>query len=90
MNTATAREPAIPEQRPAIPVQKPTRARALSVSRWPFQFHYSISPAMQESIERLSGQNSLMTAAQIGRLSLHVWLAQNDPAYAKTLGAQYE
>ena len=89
MNTTTVQEPAIPVQKSATPVQKPTKAKTPSVGRWPFQFHYSISPAMQESIERLSSQND-MTAAQIGRLSLRIWLAQNDPAFAKTLGAHYE
>jgi hypothetical protein len=74
MNHAMIDQPTAPVREPAAKA----KPKARRISRYPFQFHYAISPAMQRSIERLSGINSLMDAAQIGRVSLHVWLAQND------------
>ena len=78
MSTATANGPAAPVREPAAKVKPKAATR---VSRFPYQFHFAISPAMQRSLERLTGHNSLWDSAQIGRLSLHSWLLQNDPQY---------
>jgi hypothetical protein len=78
MNPATIDQPTAPVRQPAAKAKPKARTR---ISRFPFQFHYAINIPMQRSIERLTGINSLMDAAQIGRLSLHLWLAQNDMQY---------
>jgi hypothetical protein len=78
MNSPAANGPAAPVREPAAKVKPKAATR---ISRFPYQFHFAISPAMQRSLERLTGHNSLWDSAQIGRLSLHSWLLQNDMQY---------
>jgi hypothetical protein len=56
--------------------------------KYPVKFHLSITLAMSDSLQRLSGgTHSIATAAQFGRLALHNFLLANDPVYARQVGA---
>lgn len=81
MSTGTANGPVVTGREPASKVKQPPARRATRVSKFPFQFHYAINIPMQQSLERLTGLNSLWDSAQIGRMALHSWLLQNDPQY---------
>jgi|SRR5215470_7977643 len=54
--------------------------------KYPVKYHLSITVAMNEALARLSGDNSLATGAQIGRMALHQFLMANDPHYARQMG----
>jgi hypothetical protein len=62
------------------------KARQKAVIRFPYQVHASITPAMNRSIERLSGTGSLLAVADIIRMSLHHYLLSNDAMYQRELG----
>jgi hypothetical protein len=49
----------------------------------------AISIPMAESLRRLTGSNSLLAEADIGRLALNAYLMANDPYYAKAMGGQH-
>jgi hypothetical protein len=53
--------------------------------KYPVKYHLSITVAMNDALARLSGDNSLATGAQIGRLALHQFLLANDPHYARAV-----
>ena len=88
MSTAAANGPAAPVREPAAKV-KTSQGGHSGISRFPYQFHFAISPAMQRSMERLTGTNSLWNSAQIGRLSLHSWLLAERPAIPRRGYGQY-
>ena len=54
--------------------------------KYPVKYHLSITVAMNDALARLSGDNSLATGAQIGRMALHQFLMANDPLYARQVG----
>jgi hypothetical protein len=54
--------------------------------KYPVKYHLSITVAMNDALARLSGDNSLATGAQIGRMALHQFLMANDPLYAPQMG----
>jgi hypothetical protein len=54
--------------------------------KYPVKYHLSITVAMNDALARLSGDNSLATGAQIGRMALHQFLMANDPLYARQMG----
>jgi hypothetical protein len=50
------------------------------------RFHCAITIAMNDSLKRLTGGNSLLGESDIGRLALHSYLMANDPAYVRVMG----
>jgi hypothetical protein len=66
--------------------KKPQKERPKPIERFPQKFHFAISNAMNDSLKRLTGGNSLLAEADIGRLALHAYLLQNDPYYARQFG----
>jgi hypothetical protein len=40
---------------------------------------------MAESLQRLTGGNSLLAEADIGRIALNAYLTANDPTYARIM-----
>ena len=61
------------------------KKRHTAIERFPLRFHCAITPAMGESIKRLTGGNSLLAESDIGRLALHQYLSQNDPQYVRAM-----
>jgi hypothetical protein len=61
------------------------RKRQTAAVRFPCRFHYAISEHMAESLRRLTGGNSLLAEADIGRLALNAYLLANDPYYARLM-----
>jgi hypothetical protein len=61
------------------------KARAKAIERFPLKFHYAITIAMGDSLKRLSGNNSLLSESDIGRLALHAYLTANDPQYVRAM-----
>ena len=59
--------------------------RRKSVEKFPLKFHYAITRAMNDSLQRMTGMNSLLSPSDIGRLSLHSYLLANDPQYVKAV-----
>lgn len=80
MTAPVAPNPNIPAS--TVEAQAPKKRQV----KYPGKYYLSVTPAMNESLARLSGSNSLATAAQIGRLALHQFLLANDPIYARTMG----
>ena len=77
---------AVTETQPATAppvVAKPERRKA--VEKFPLKFHYAITEAMNASLQRMTGRNSLLSASDIGRLSLHSYLLANDPMYSRAI-----
>ena len=72
----------------APPVGASTTAkkpRAKPIERFPLKFHYAITIAMGNSLKRLTGDNSLLSESDIGRLALHNYLLANDPLYIRAM-----
>jgi hypothetical protein len=75
------------------PVAKPdtqsattkAKRRQTPVVKFPARFHMAISIPMAESLRRLTGGNSLLAEADIGRLALNAYLMANDPQYANVM-----
>jgi hypothetical protein len=65
------------------------RKRQTPIVKFPARFHMAISIPMAESLRRLTGSNSLLAEADIGRLALNAYLMANDPYYAKAMGGQH-
>jgi hypothetical protein len=61
------------------------RKRQAPAVRFPARFHMAISIPMAESLQRLTGGNSLLAEADIGRLALNAYLTANDPHYARIM-----
>ena len=77
---------AVTETQPAVP--SPTVAqveRRKRDEKFPLKFHYAITEAMNASLQRMTGRNSLLSASDIGRLSLHSYLLANDPMYSRAI-----
>jgi hypothetical protein len=70
-----------PVKAPSV-VAKPERRRA---EKFPLKFHYAITEAMNDSLQRLTGSNSLLSASDIGRLSLYSYLLANDREYVRAV-----
>jgi hypothetical protein len=49
----------------------------------------AITGAMINSLRRLTGGNSLLAEADIGRLALHGYLLANDPLYQREIGGNH-
>jgi len=62
------------------------RKRQSPAVRFPARFHMAISIEMANSLRRLTGGNSLLAEADIGRLALNAYLVANDPHYARAMG----
>jgi len=62
------------------------RKRQTPAVRFPARFHMAISLEMANSLRRLTGGNSLLAEADIGRLALNAYLVANDPHYARIMG----
>jgi len=62
------------------------RKRQSPVVKFPGRFHMAITGAMINSLRRLTGGNSLLAEADIGRLALHAYLLANDPMYEREIG----
>jgi hypothetical protein len=61
------------------------RKRQSPIVKFPARFHMAISIPMAESLQRLTGSNSLLAEADIGRLALNAYLMANDPHYARVM-----
>jgi hypothetical protein len=61
------------------------KRRQTAAVRFPARFHMAISIPMAESLRRLTGGNSLLAEADIGRLALNAYLMANDPYYARLM-----
>ena len=61
------------------------RKRQTPAVRFPARFHMAISLEMANSLQRLTGGNSLLAEADIGRLALNAYLMANDPYYARVM-----
>jgi hypothetical protein len=76
---------ATPNTQPAKPntpsATTTARKRQSPVVKFPARFHMAISLEMANSLRRLTGGNSLLAEADIGRLALNAYLVANDPAY---------
>ena len=59
------------------------KVRQKAITRFPYQHHAGVTPAMDRSIQRLSAGNSLLATADIIRMALHGYLLQNDPMYQR-------
>jgi hypothetical protein len=68
----------------AAPLGTEKRARK-SIERFPLRFHCAITPAMGEAIKQMTGNNSLLSESDIGRLALHGYLLTNNAAYARAM-----
>jgi hypothetical protein len=66
-----------------VGAKKPARK---SIERFPLRFHCAITPAMGDSIKRMTGNNSLLSESDVGRMALHGYLLANDPHYARVMG----
>ena len=62
--------------------KKPARK---SIERFPLRFHCAITPAMGEAIKQMTGNNSLLSESDVGRLALHGYLLTNNAAYARAM-----
>src|SRR5262249_11756221 len=62
------------------------KKRQSPVVKFPARFHMAISIEMANSLRRLTGGNSLLAEADIGRLALNSYLMANDPHYARVMG----
>jgi hypothetical protein len=60
------------------------RARK-SIERFPLRFHCAITVAMNDSIKRMTGNNSLLSESDVGRMALHGYLLANDPGYVRVM-----
>jgi len=73
--------------KPSTPAATTTaRKRQTATVRFPARFHMAISIEMANSLRRLTGGNSLLAEADIGRLALNAYLVANDPHYARVMG----
>lgn len=70
---------------PADAARPAAKPRQRAIVRFPYQVHAGITPAMNRSIERLSGTGSLLAVADIIRMSLHHYLLTNDQSYQRDL-----
>jgi len=61
------------------------KRRQTPVVKFPARFHMAISIPMAESLRRLTGGNSLLAEADIGRLALNAYLMANDPQYLRAM-----
>jgi hypothetical protein len=72
--------------KPSTPSATTTaRKRQSPVVKFPARFHMAISIPMAESLQRLTGHNSLLAEADIGRIALNAYLTANDPTYARIM-----
>jgi len=57
-----------------------TKPRHKPIVRFPYQFHFGITPAMRDSLARITA-HGLLAEADCGRLAMAAWLRANDPQY---------
>jgi hypothetical protein len=67
----------------AAPAATSKTAKRSRPERYPLKYHCSITPAMANSLRRLTGRNSIHDEADIGRMALHEFLLKNDPQYLR-------
>jgi hypothetical protein len=61
------------------------KKRYTPIERFPLRFHCAITPAMGESLKRLTGDNSLLSESDVGRMALHAYLLPNDGQYVQAM-----
>jgi hypothetical protein len=84
--TPEAATPNTQSAKPDTPVATTkAKRRQTPVVKFPARFHMAISIPMAESLRRLTGGNSLLAEADIGRLALNAYLMANDPQYANVM-----
>ena len=84
--TPEAATPNTQSAKPSTPSATTTaRKRQTPAVRFPARFHMAISLEMANSLRRLTGGNSLLAEADIGRLALNAYLMANDPHYANVM-----
>ena len=64
------------------------KKRQTPVVKFPARFHMAISIPMAESLRRLTGSNSLLAEADIGRIALNAYLMANDPHYVRAMNGR--
>lgn len=72
----------------SAPAGTSTRAkvRQKAIVRFPVRFHFAITLAMAQSLQRMTGGASLLAESDVGRIALHAYLLQNDPRYRQEMG----
>jgi hypothetical protein len=84
--TLEAATPHTQSAKPDTPVATTkAKRRQTPAVKFPARFHMAISIPMAESLRRLTGGNSLLAEADIGRLALNAYLMANDPQYANVM-----
>jgi hypothetical protein len=61
------------------------KTRSKPIERFPLRFHCAITIAMGEAFKDSTGNNSLLSESDIGRLALHAWFLANNPKYARLM-----
>jgi hypothetical protein len=61
------------------------KRRPKPIERFPLRFHCAISIPMGDALKRLTGNNSLLSESDVGRLALHNYLLSNDPLYVRAM-----
>jgi hypothetical protein len=61
------------------------KKRHTPIERFPLRFHCAITIAMGDSLKRLTGDNSLLSESDVGRMALHGYLLANDPQYVRAM-----
>jgi hypothetical protein len=62
------------------------KSRHKPIERFPLRFHCAITIAMGDALKQSTGDNSLLSESDIGRLALHSWFMANNPRYARLMG----
>lgn len=68
-----------------ISKKKPGRPVEGRNSRFGYALRLDITPAIRDSIERLSPRKGLFTQSDICRLALHMYCLANDKVYAREM-----
>jgi hypothetical protein len=68
-----------------VGAKPPAKKRPAPIERFPLRFHCAITIAMGDSIKRMTGNNSLLSESDVGRMALHGYLLANDPGYVRVM-----
>jgi hypothetical protein len=61
------------------------KSRHKPIERFPLRFHCAITSAMGDALKRLTGNHSLLSESDVGRLALHSYLLSADSHYARLM-----
>jgi hypothetical protein len=61
------------------------KTRHKPIERFPLRFHCAITSAMGDALKRLTGNHSLLSESDVGRLALHSYLLSADGHYARLM-----